>query len=272
MSELDEYLEFAKDLADKAGKIMNHYYGLEEKGIETKDDQTPVTLADKEINSLVISKVKKQFPLHGVLGEEESFNLGSENLWVVDPLDGTMNFAKSIPLFAFSIALVEKSELRVGLVYNPIAGRILYASAGNGAYENGQKLQLSNVLPERIKLDAWLAGGIKNSIWADPQLTAEARRLIDSDNKVVDQKDWPVAYALALVGSGDFDATLSTIKTPWDVAAGCLIAKEAGAKVTDLYGEEVSDWTKEANGILVAVPRIHSYLLKLLAPILGDKK
>lgn len=272
MSELDSHLHFAKGLAIEAGKIMNHYYELEEKGVYIKDDQSPVTLADTEINSMVIGEVKSNFPTHGVLGEEESYNLQSDSLWIVDPLDGTQNFASSIPQFAFSIALVQKGTPRVGLVYEPNVKRMFYASVGNGAYENGRRLQLSDDLSSQIKIDHWLEGGIKNSVWGDSRLAHEARRLINSDSRVADQKDWPVAYALALVGSGDFDAMLSTIKTPWDVAAGCLIAEQAGAKVTDLYGVSISRWDKEVNGVLVAPPKIHTHFLELLSPVLEDSK
>ncbi len=271
MNDLQEYLEFAKDLAGEAGKIMTHYYELDEKGVQIKQDQTPVTQADKEINSLVIERVKNKYPFHGVLGEEESFNLQSRYLWIVDPLDGTGDFTNRTPGFVFSAALVERGELRVGLVFDPIAGRMLFALKGKGAYENNRKICVSNNLPDRLKVDSWLAGGIENSIWKNPQSAAKANRLLVS-NKAVELYDIPVAYAIARVANGDFDAMLSTIKTPWDVAAGCLIAEEAGAKVTDLYGASVARWDKEANGIMVAPPKVHQYLSNHLATALQEEK
>ncbi|HET7827591.1 MAG TPA: inositol monophosphatase family protein [Candidatus Saccharimonadales bacterium] len=272
MSDLDEYLEFAKDLAAEAGRIMKHYYQLEEKGVQTKKDQSPVTLADTEINSLVIKRVAAKYPSHGVLGEEENFNLTSKHLWVVDPVDGTQDFIDKIPNFNFSLAQVVEGELAVGVVYNPIAERMFYASAGSGAYENGQRLQLSNAPPEIIEIDAWLAGGIENSVWRDPATAVRANRLLNSDERVGKQTDLPVAYALAQVASGDFDAFLSTIKTPWDVAAGSLIASEAGARITDLFGAVVPRWDKDVSGILAASPEVHQYLLSLLAPALKDSR
>jgi fructose-1,6-bisphosphatase/inositol monophosphatase family enzyme len=268
----DEYLDFAKDLAQEAGQIMRKYFRADEIGLKLKDDLSPLTLADTEINSLVIAKVKQQFPDHGVLGEEESYNLDKDNLWIVDPLDGTGNFAKRIPLFAFSIALVTQGEPKLAVVYDPNTQRLLYATAGEGAYENEKKLDIDNESSEEeLMISSWVVGGIDNSIFKDKKVHgAIAGAFAEQGN--IDTVDFPIAYALALVGSGDFNATVSSIKTPWDVVAGSLIAKEAGAKVTDLFGSSISDWSKEANGILVAAPAVHEELLKILLPVLKDIK
>lgn len=270
MSELEQYLNFAKELAADAGKIMRKYFRTDSLETKIKDDLSPVTVADTKINSMVISRVKQMYPGHGVLGEEESFNLNSKQLWIVDPLDGTGNFANGIPVFAFSIALVSEGALKVAVVYDPILDKKLYAKAGGGAYENGQRLDiLKKSLPQRLNISSWVVGGIDNSVLADPKINEKVSKLYELEGDI-DPHDDPVAYALALVGSGGFDAVVSTIKTAWDVAAGSLIAIEAGAKVTDLFGNEVSRWDKDANGIFAAAPVIHDKLMHIIKPALED--
>lgn len=268
MTQNQDYLEFAKDLAREAGKIMKHYYELEEKGVYIKDDKTPVTLADTEINSMVIKEVKSNFPTHGVLGEEESFNLEAQNLWVVDPLDGTQNFADQIPIFAFSIALVCGGTPKVAVVFDPILGKLLSATAGGGAYENGKRLDLSSrPISQKLNISSWVVGGIDNSIYKDKTIAAKVDSIY-AQHENITAKDLPIAYALAIIASGDLDAVVSTIKTPWDVAAGGLIAQEAGAKITDLEGKQITNWHKDANGILAALPITHSFLRDALKPAL----
>jgi len=272
MSELDEYLDFAKNLAEEAGKIMNKYFLAEEMGLEIKLDNTPVTMADKEINELVIQRVKTRYHDHGVMGEEDSFGLDRDCLWIVDPLDGTTNFSRRIPLFAFSIALVIKGEAKIAVVYDPNTNRMLDASASQGAHDNGKKITLTDKKAgQSLYLSSWVVGGIDNSIFSDKMVSAKVAEAFAERGKM-DVMDFPIAYALALIGPGDIDATVSSIRTPWDVAAGCLIAKESGAIVSDLFGGEVHDWRKEANGILVAAPAIHEELLNILAPVLKDIK
>lgn len=272
MSELEEYLEFAKGLANEAGKIHKRYFAAEEIGMEIKADNSPVTLADKEVNELVIQKVKEHFPDHGVMGEEDSFGLDRSNLWIVDPLDGTADFAKGIPLFAFSMALVSRGQLKIAVVYAPMSGRLLWASRGGGAFENGKKLEVSNnEIPKKLKIASWVVGGIENSVFTDKSVH---KAVIDAYAQAgnIELSDPPVAYAIAVVGAGTLDAEVSSIKTPWDVAAGSLIAMEAGAKVTDLFGQPVDRWDKDANGILVAAPAVHSYLLNIIQPALKESR
>lgn len=269
---MNEHLEFAKELAFEAGHIMKKYFLAEELGLETKSDNTPVTLADKEINELVINKVKTRFPDHGVLGEENSFGLDRSALWVVDPLDGTINFSSGIPPFAFSAALVIDGQLQVGVVYDPLIERLLWAAKGRGAYENETRLSVADrEVTKSAFISSWVVGGIENSIFSDKSVYLEVAKAY-LQKGMIDEIDIPIAYGLAVVGSKRLDGLVSSIKTPWDVAAGSLIASEAGAKVTDLFGNPVERWDKEANGILAAPARIHAFLLETIAPVIEGKK
>lgn len=268
----DEYLRFAKELAREAGQIMMHYYEIDEKGITIKADQTPVTLVDTKINSLVISKVKNKYPSHGVLGEEESYNLQARKLWVVDPLDGTSDFANHIPDFAFSIAFVEDGISRVGVIYNPAKNRFFYAEAGKGTYENDRRTSITANTPmQTLHISSWVVGGIDNSVFKDSGVGDKVAELY-AKKPQINVSDYPIAYALALVASGDLDAVVSSIKTPWDVAAGSLIAQEAGAKVTDIFGNTNISGREEANGILAGTSEIHNYLLETIGPVIEGEE
>jgi len=268
----DEYLEFAKSLAEDAGRIMKKYFLAEEMGLEIKSDNSPVTQADTEINELVVQWVKSRYPDHGVMGEEDSFGLDKDVMWIVDPLDGTYSFAIGIPPFAFSAALVEDGQLRVGVVYDPITKRLLWATIGQGAFENGKKLDITDKnLTDNLLISSWVVGGIENSIFSDKSVHGETAGAYAQTGRI-DEIDLPIAYGLAITGSGRVDGLVSSIKTPWDVAAGSLIAMEAGAKVTDLFGNAVKRWDKEANGILAAAPKLHAYLSETIKSVLESAK
>ena len=128
-----EYLEFAKDIAKHAGEIMLKYFN-KDNGASYKGDKTIVTLADKEINSYLIKKVKEKYPNHAVDGEEEQFG-ESKYKWVCDPVDGTAMYARHIPVAVFSLALVIDGESIIGVVYDPFTESLYTAIKGQGAFE-----------------------------------------------------------------------------------------------------------------------------------------
>jgi len=272
MNDLDRYLDFAKELAVEAGLIMKKYFQAQDIGLEIKADKTPLTLADTEVNSLVIKRVKERFPGHGVLGEEESFGLESDNLWIVDPIDGTFNFSRRIPLFAFCLALATKGELQAAAVYDPIMGRLLYASKGKGAYENGQKLDVSNKdFHGTVSISSWVVGGNQNSIFKDISVHGKFADAYARQGNIA-EIEFPIAYAIAALGSSTLDGVVTGLTTPWDAATGSLIAMEAGAIVTDLYGNKIEYWHKNANGVLAAPPKTHKFLLETIQVALKDSR
>jgi fructose-1,6-bisphosphatase/inositol monophosphatase family enzyme len=268
----DEYLDFAKSLAAEAGRIMEKYFEAEEIGLEIKGDQTPVTLADTEINSLVINKVKECFPEHGVFGEEESYNTDKESLWIVDPLDGTPNFARGVPVFAFSIALVVHGTPKVAVVSDPNTGRVYSATEGQGAYENDKQLNLRSYQPKGNQvLSCWVVGGVNGSVISSADIDGKLEGVFGKKGGYV-LFDLPIAYVLPMVGAGRLDACITSVINPWDLAAGCLIAKEAGAKITDLFGEEIKIWNRNIRGVTVAAPDIHAQIMEIISPELAAYK
>ncbi|QQS18795.1 hypothetical protein IPL68_01860 [Candidatus Saccharibacteria bacterium] len=130
----EKELQFAKSLALEAGAIMRHYFRSDELAITHKQDLTPLTVADTQINALVIERVKKEFPAYGVLGEEASFEPHRELLWVVDPIDGTSPFSCGIPVSTFSIALVHRKDGQpyVSVTYDPYLDELMFATKNGG--------------------------------------------------------------------------------------------------------------------------------------------
>lgn len=145
----EEYLEFAKDIAKEAGKIMLKYFNMDN-GASYKGDKTIVTLADTEINSYLIKKVKEQYPNHSVDGEEEQFGK-TDYVWVCDPIDGTAMYARHIPVAVFSLALVAKGESKVGVVFDPFTNNLYTAIKGKGAYKNDERITVNDYALDSMK-------------------------------------------------------------------------------------------------------------------------
>lgn len=142
---MEPYLEFAKKLALEAGEIALHYFGFETESTR-KEDNTPLTVADTEINDLVIKRISAAYPNHSIYGEESSeIKEGSEYIRVCDPIDGTMAFSCGIPSFVFSLALVDQSNGQpvLGVIYDPIMKNMYWAHKGSGAYRNDKKISVS---------------------------------------------------------------------------------------------------------------------------------
>lgn len=149
MKEYNEYLEFAKDIAKYAGKIMLKYFN-QDNGASYKGDKTIVTLADTEINSYLIKQVKEKYPEHCVDGEEEQFGK-SDYVWVCDPVDGTAMYARHIPVAVFSLALVIDGISVVGVVYDPFTDSLYTAIKGQGAFKNNEKIKVNDYALEDIR-------------------------------------------------------------------------------------------------------------------------
>jgi fructose-1,6-bisphosphatase/inositol monophosphatase family enzyme len=268
MSTYTAELRFAKQLAYDAGKIMLHYFNAADKGVTIKADESPVTVADTEINQLVIERVKAAFPGHGVLGEEASFGLDAENLWVVDPLDGTPPFARGVPLSTFCLALVQNGKPVVAVVYDPYTDRLYSAAKRQGAYENDRKLDLSTHQPHgKLGVCLEVAGGSYWTTFADRGIGG---RMLDAFDHADDTFTYylPIAYSIVMVAAGRFDAVVTSGKNPWDLAAAGFIALEAGATVTDIFGRPITDWSQEIAGLRAAAPHIYPRIAAIVQPVL----
>lgn len=251
-----EYLDFAKDMAYEAGKIMKKYFH-EDNGSSYKYDQTIVTKADTEINSLLIARVKENFPTHSVDGEEERFG-NSEYVWVCDPVDGTAMYARHIPIAVFSLALVIDGVPMVGVIYDVFMDNLFSAIKGQGAYRNNTQIFVNDIkLGDRrsvANMDMWPAAGYD---------IYDIIKELSKDTYFISMGS--VAHACTCVANGDFNLVLfpGTEHKNCDVAAAKVIVEEAGGKVTDFFGNE-QRYDQDINGAIVSNAVEHDKIVNIM--------
>lgn len=252
---MNDYLNFAKEIALYAGKTMLKYYNNLD-NLEFKEDKTVVTLVDKDINKYLINKVKECYHEHSVNGEEENYNLGSDYVWVCDPLDGTGMYVNHIPVFVFSLALVYKGEPIIGVIYNPTENKMYTAIKNNGAYCNDKKINVNNKdlgdLGYRTNIEIF-----NNKLIDEVSLISELK----SVSKI--SSIGSVARSSMAIASGDFSCDIfpGTSHGNCDIAASQLIVTEAGGKVTDLFGNEQS-YDKDIKGAIISNGVSHNKILE----------
>lgn len=250
------YLDFAKEIAAKAGEITRKYFG-ENNGAGYKIDRTIVTKADTEINSYLIKRVKEAFPNHAVDGEEEKFG-ESRYVWVCDPVDGTAMYARHIPVSVFSLALTLDGEPIVGVVYDAFMDNLYTAVKGGGAYKNGEKIEVNTFALDDMQslanFDMW---------------PAAEYNLYDTF-KALGKKTYAVGLgsiirAAVCVAAGEFTCAVfpGTLHKNCDIAAVKVIVEEAGGKVTDLFGNE-QRYDCDIKGALITNGKVHEEILGVL--------
>ena len=252
---MKDYLKTASTLALQAGDIMLKYFkvGMTHK---FKEDLSIVTNADEEINKLVINTINKKYPKHSIIGEEESSENKSNLVWLCDPIDGTWQYAKGIPVSVFSLALVVKGKPQLGVVYDPFTERLLTSVKGKGAFLNGKKIKVSNrkLKDATINIDWW------------PECEYDVDTVMHKlslDTSAYVLHFGSVVNAGSLVASGQYEATVfgGTIGKSVDIAAVKVIVEEAGGKVTNLHGNEQL-YSHDVKGAIVSNGIVHSKILK----------
>jgi myo-inositol-1(or 4)-monophosphatase len=234
---MDDRLKLALELAQKAGAIIKDNFG---KGhaAELKGDRSPVTLIDKQINSLVAESIQTAFPEDGLLGEEESYGKGSERYqWVCDPLDGTKAFILEIPVSLFVLGLAENGHMIFSVIYDPYANKMYHAVKGGGAFCNGQQMRVS---PAKID-EGYALIGSESLVYA-VELKKRARGT---------QPVPGTAYKCMMIASGRGIGMVYASADFHDIGPASLIIEEAGGKVTGLAGEKL-DYNRDITGVIVS--------------------
>ncbi len=225
-------LAFAERVAREAGALLLGAYGRV--SAREKGPNDLVTEADTATQHLIARRISEEFPDHTLLAEEEGVvaDPGKSWKWIVDPLDGTINFAHGFPFWAVSIGLEHNGRLVVGIVYNPLAKIVYSASLGGGTHRNGEPMRVSgaNVLKDSL-IGAALPTGFDKD--ADRQLAYF--RTMSTDTHSV-RRTGSTALNLAFLACGGLDLIYATSVYPWDVAAGILLVTEAGGVVTAIDG------------------------------------
>ena len=253
-----EYLEFAKSVAYEAGEIMRKCFGKNPNS-EFKEDDTIVTIADKEINNLVIERVKENFPEHAVNGEEASYRQNTKHVWVCDPIDGTNPFAMTLAVSVFSLAYVYDGAPFIGVVYDPFTDRMFWAIKGEGAFINEDRTYVNAQgfgSKQRINFD-WLSNAEYDVLMPLAGLSKRTGVYLLSPGSAT--------HAAVLVAQGDFVASVfpGTKGKNVDIAAAKVIVEEAGGKVTDLFGEE-QRYDGDIRGAIISNGVVHDEIVRLM--------
>jgi len=217
-----------------------------------------VTEADTGSEERIIQTIRSQFPDHSILAEESGANTGAEeHLWLIDPLDGTTNYAHQIPLYAVSIAYALNGQINVGIVLNPVSGELYTATVGNGAQLNGKPIRVSSTASVE---DSLLVTGFPYNVRDIlPSVAARFTSCLGLSQGI--RRLGSAALDLCYVACGRFEGYWEQSLKPWDAAAGVLIAQEAGAVVTDFAN---NPYTIDQLQILATNGQIHDQLMKLL--------
>jgi myo-inositol-1(or 4)-monophosphatase len=255
--EMDRITQVAIRAAYSAGEVLKRHFGHLD-SVEKKGAIDLVTAADVESEKTIFKEIQSVFPDHTILAEESGLHQGHpENCWIVDPLDGTTNFAHNLPIFSISIAFSHHQETRIGVVFNPISGELFTAAFGQGAQLNHRPIEVSSTptmeesllvtgfpydLPDRI---TGLMQRFRNALC----VCQGVRRLGSA------------AIDLCYVACGRFDGFWEENLKPWDTAAGALIAQEAGGRITDFEGRP---FDLEGKQILATNGHIHQEMIALL--------
>ena len=245
----------------KASRSLIRDFGeIENLQVSTKGPGDFVTSADKRTEKIIIDELQKAHSDYGIITEESgSINTANKNnRWIIDPIDGTTNFLNGIPQFAISIGYEEESEIKCGVIFDPIKNEMFCAEKGNGAYLNNSRIRVSN--KKKLKDALLVTGGPRQSSKIKKEIFSE---FVEVSNNILSpvRKFGSAALDLAYVACGRFDGYWQRELNYWDVAAGIIILKEAGGFV-NFFEEDNKDPLKR--NILASNSNIHDEFSNLI--------
>ncbi|BFI96917.1 MAG: histidinol-phosphatase [Rhodanobacter sp.] len=247
-------LAAAREAAAAAAEVILHYWkrGVD---VEIKGDATPVTVADREAEQAIRKVLRAALPEAAIYGEEYGLDGARDGLlWLVDPLDGTKSFVRRTPFFSTQIALMDRGELVLGVSSAPVYGETMWASAGNGAWFDGERVQVADTTDFA---QASISTGNVKTLTGDTRWTALGAMIRDS-NRIRGYGDFCHYHLLA---RGSLDLVVESDVNILDIAALAVIVREAGGTFTDLDGQTP---TLETHSVLAGTPAIHAEALRRL--------
>jgi|TARA_B100001063_G_scaffold153154_1_gene142867 myo-inositol-1(or 4)-monophosphatase len=218
MNSISANLNIMIKASEKASKILIRDFGeIEKLQVSKKGPSDFVTNADLKAEKIIIEELKKAKPNYSILSEENGSEINNDknNFWIIDPIDGTINFLHGIPHFAISIALKSNDEIVSGVIYDPIKDEIFFAEKNNGAFYNNQRIRVSS--KNNINDCLFVTGG-----------------KIENDYNFPYRKSGCAALDLAYVASGRYDGYFQKNLNLWDIAAGIILVKEAGGIISEI--------------------------------------
>lgn len=262
---MEDFFYTLTECLEKAGEILlKHFGNLKE--IEFKSECNPVTQADKESEAEIIKIITKKFPAHSILAEETGGldNQKSNYLWIIDPLDGTVNYSHSFPVFSVSIALMVDGEIGIGGVFNPISKEMFLAKKGDGAFLNKKQIRVSKI--NKIE-HALLVTGFPYDRKANIEHYSDIFKEFLRKGLCL-RRVGSAALDLCSVACGRMDGFWEEKLNPWDTAAGYLIVEEAGGKVSNFTGGKFDLFIPY---IVASNALIHSEMINILKNFIGEK-
>lgn len=251
-------LKFAIELAKHSGKILDSSFG-KVKVTNRKERKDIVTEMDLKSEKYILKEIQKKFPSHTILSEEKGkLEKNSEYSWIIDPLDGTVNYTSGLPLYSVSIGLVHKGKPFLGVVYAPYLNELFYAQRGKGAYLNGKKISPSKVTELenaviQIGFSAHYSEELLKKNWLIAQkLTAQVRGIRAWDSG---------ALTSCYIACGRFDGKISIKTDPFGNAASTVIIEEAGGVVSDFEGKK---WNENMKTMICSNKKINKQIKDLV--------
>ncbi|MGQ9706540.1 MAG: inositol monophosphatase family protein [bacterium] len=253
----EKFRRMIKQLVLGAGEILLMHYKNDIE-MELKGEINPVTIADRESEDFIIGRIRRAFPDHSILAEETGEDVGkSEWLWVIDPLDGTTNYAHHYPAFCISIALFYQDRPILGVVYHPLLNEFFYAERGKGAYLNDRQIKVSRV---DTLYKAFLTTGFSYDVHETSEDNVAFFQAFLKRSLAI-RRGGSAALDLAYTACGRFDGFWEMRLHPWDTAAGILLVEEAGGRVSTFNGGEFDIYKRE---ILATNGLIHREMIDVL--------
>jgi myo-inositol-1(or 4)-monophosphatase len=245
-------------MAWQAGAILRAGYGRQIQ-IDYKGVIDLVTEIDRASEAFLLEAICSRFPGHQVVAEESGVLAGSDSqVWFVDPLDGTVNYAHGVPIFAVSLAYAVAGQVALAAIFDPMRDELYTAERGRGAWLNGQQMRVS-VAPALAQ--SLLVTGFPYDVWSNSDNNLDHYAAFALKSRGV-RRLGSAAIDLGYVAAGRFDGFWEIRIAPYDIAAGALIVQEAGGIVTDMYG--CPDYLAATPSIVAANPQIHSQMVELL--------
>ncbi|MBE2217768.1 MAG: inositol monophosphatase [Ignavibacteria bacterium] len=256
---MEEFKKVMFEAAEEAAKIHMLYYGKEFEIGRKLEYSDLVTEVDKLSEKKIIEVIHKSFPDHNILGEEGgNQNKTSDYVWIVDPIDGTVNFAHAVPLFCVSIALEIKGEVMLGIVYSATTGEKYFAEKGKGAYLNDKKISVSEI--ELLKDSLLVTGFPYDAMNNNDHCIDHFVNFIKMGLPI--RRLGSAALDICYLACGRFDGFWEVFLHPWDVAAAYLILLEAGGKITDFKGGKYSIYDIQV--LATNGKKIHGEMIEVL--------
>jgi myo-inositol-1(or 4)-monophosphatase len=256
-------LHFAIQTARDAGRILTSRMGRALQ-VSNKGDIDLVTEADLASEKLIIDRIRSHYPRHSILAEESGATDGAANIsgksewkWIIDPLDGTTNYAHGYPCFCVSIAVEREGKIEIGVIYDPTRDEMFAAERGQGATLNERPVRVSSI--EDLN-SSMLCTGFPYNVRERPNFVRDFANFTMNAQAV--RRDGSASLDLAYVACGRFDGFWEDGLNPWDVAAGVVLIEEAGGRVTDFTGKPLDIYTPK---VLASNGLIHEAMRGVLA-------